>query len=80
MHSEKKIIVPQKYLHKFTKAEINEFPIRHYDGIIYLIDSFEKMSEIKVESLLENENIFGFDTETQPSFKKGKTTRLRYFN
>jgi len=72
MHSEKKIIVPQKYLHKFTKAEINEFPIRHYDGIIYLIDSFEKMSEIKVESLLENENIFGFDTETQPSFKKGK--------
>jgi ribonuclease D len=30
------------------------------------------MSEIKVESLLENENIFGFDTETQPSFKKGK--------
>jgi len=72
MHSEKKIIVPHKYLHKYTKAEINEFPVRQYDGSIYLINSFENMAEADVENLLESENMFGFDTETQPSFKKGK--------
>jgi ribonuclease D len=72
MQSEKKIIVPQKFLHKFTKTEINEFPIRQFDGTIYLINSFEKMMEFQAERILENENMYGFDTETQPSFKKGK--------
>lgn len=72
MHSEKKIIIPQKYLHKYTKAEINEFPIRQFDGTIHLINSFEKMFEIEAEKFLVSEDIFGFDTETQPSFKKGK--------
>jgi len=72
MHSEKKIIVPQKYLYKYTKAEINEFPVRQYSGTIYLISSFEKMEETNAEKLLEIENVFGFDTETQPSFKKGR--------
>jgi len=72
MQSEKKIIVPQKYLHKYTKAEINEFPVRQYDGTIHLINSFEHMEEADAEKHLACENMFGFDTETQPSFKKGK--------
>ena len=72
MQSEKKIIVPHKYLHKYTKAEINEYPVRQYDGPIYLINSSEKMAEANAEKHLENETVFGFDTETQPSFKKGK--------
>jgi ribonuclease D len=72
MQSDKKNIVPQKYLHKYTKAEINEFPVKQYEGTIYLINSFENMEETDAEKLLECENMFGFDTETQPSFKKGK--------
>ncbi|KPA19238.1 3'-5' exonuclease domain protein [Candidatus Magnetomorum sp. HK-1] len=70
MDAEKNIIVPQKYLHKFTKEEINEYPVKQYDGSIFLISSYEKME--LAEKHLKNESILGFDTETKPSFKKGK--------
>jgi len=72
MHSEKKINVPQQYFHKFTKAEINEYPIKQYEGPILFINSFENMADYDVDNVLEGEKILGFDTETQPSFKKGK--------
>ncbi|ETR74390.1 MAG: hypothetical protein OMM_06353 [Candidatus Magnetoglobus multicellularis str. Araruama] len=70
MHSDNKISVPEQYLHKFTKSEINEYPVKQYDGTIHVINSDSMMA--MVEEYLRNETLFGFDTETQPSFKKGK--------
>ncbi|MBF0450254.1 MAG: 3'-5' exonuclease domain-containing protein 2 [Candidatus Magnetomorum sp.] len=70
MSFENNIIVPKQYLHKYSKEEINEFPVKQYDGSIFLINSSDQMTF--VDGHLKNENILGFDTETKPSFKKGK--------
>jgi len=70
MDVENKNIVPQEYLHKFTKEEINTYPVKQYDGSIFLINSYEQVDIANFH--LKKENIIGFDTETKPSFKKGK--------
>jgi len=70
MHSENNITIPKKYLHKFTKAEINEFPVKQFEGTITVINSNEMEKNVEIQ--LKSEKILGFDTETQPSFKKGK--------
>lgn len=61
--------IPEKYKKKFTKEEINDLPLRQYEGPIKLIDSEEDVpaaiNEISRCSLL------GFDTETRPVFRKG---------
>jgi ribonuclease D len=54
-----------------TKAEINELPMRAYDGPIHLIKT-EAEAEAAAEKLL-NESLLGFDTETRPAFRKGES-------
>ena len=53
-----------------TKEEISALPVRCFSGEIFYVDTFEKY--LKVISLLEEQTVLGFDTETKPSFKKGK--------
>jgi ribonuclease D len=62
--------IPQQYLRAFTKEEINEMPLRRYEGEILVV-----RSESDLEEALEgmsNSTLLGFDTETRPVFKKGK--------
>ncbi|MBN2485953.1 MAG: 3'-5' exonuclease domain-containing protein 2 [Bacteroidales bacterium] len=54
-----------------SKEEISELPVRHFQGEIFYIDTYEKF--MKVNGFLKNEKVLGFDTETRPSFKKGAT-------
>jgi ribonuclease D len=54
-----------------TNDEISALPVRSFPGEIFYIDTFEKY--LKVIPLFIHEPILGFDTETKPSFKKGKT-------
>ena len=61
--------LPEKYKRKFTKAEINELPLRQYDGPIKLIDTEEEVPAAIKE--LSKCNLLGFDTETRPVFRKG---------
>ena len=56
---------------RMTKDEINECPIKNYEGPIHLIHSEDKLSEA-VEHL-KKESILGFDTETRPAFRKGES-------
>lgn len=58
------------YAENLSNEEINELPICQFNGGIFVIDSFEKLDDCL--PLLENKKILGFDTETKPSFKKGK--------
>jgi ribonuclease D len=53
-----------------TKEEINNCPIRKWNGPVHIIRSSEKMT-YAVEQL-SRETILGFDTETRPAFKKGQ--------
>ncbi|MBS3807872.1 MAG: 3'-5' exonuclease domain-containing protein 2 [Bacteroidales bacterium] len=53
-----------------TEEEMNRLPRREFDGEIFLIDTLDKLDQAM--PMLKGENLLGFDTETRPSFKKGK--------
>lgn len=55
---------------KLDREEINNLPLEAYNGEIKLITSREDVNE--AFSHLSNENVLGFDTETQPAFNKGE--------
>ncbi len=54
-----------------TKAEINELPMKQYDGPIHLCRTPEE-AEAAAGKLLK-ETLLGFDTETRPAFRKGES-------
>lgn len=54
-----------------TKAEINELPMRAYDGPVLLYNSETEADEAAGKLL--KENLLGFDTETRPAFRKGES-------
>lgn len=58
------------FAENLSNEEINELPIYQFDGGIFVIDTFEKLDYYL--PLLDNQSVLGFDTETRPSFKKGK--------
>ncbi len=55
---------------EIRKEEVAELELIQYEGPIRLIDSIE-VFEQEIDQILGN-TILGFDTETRPSFKKGK--------
>ena len=58
---------------KLSKSEINDLPIRKWEGKINLIDSDERVVDAILQ--LQNEHVIGFDVETRPAFKKGVSYR-----
>lgn len=58
------------FVSSIENERINELPLRQFDGTIYVVDSLQRFEQ--VWPLLEGETCWGFDTETRPSFKKGK--------
>jgi ribonuclease D len=63
-----------QYIKTITKEEINNLPSAHFKGKITIIDNMEKLEE--AIPLLDKESYWGFDTETKPSFKKGKKNKV----
>ncbi|MBF8272085.1 MAG: 3'-5' exonuclease [Magnetococcales bacterium] len=59
----------QDHLKKLTKEEINNLPIRRWEGPVHQIRDDDQVSQA-VRKLI-NESVLGFDTETKPVFKKG---------
>ena len=58
-----------------SKEEINSLPILEYEGRnIVLVDTLSKL-KTTIE-VLKNEEVLGFDTETKPSFEKGKSNKV----
>ena len=72
MHSliERQNTVRPGFDRRMTKEEINNCPIRKWNGPVHVIRSSERM--IEAVELLSRESILGFDTETRPAFKKGQ--------
>jgi ribonuclease D len=69
---------PQSFEHhsnpsweRMQKDEINERPIRKYEGKVHLVRSEPELSE--AVRLLEKESLLGFDTETRPAYRKGES-------
>lgn len=62
--------LPEHHLRVFTNQEINELPLRHYEGKVTVVRT-EKQLKAALRAL-EGENLLGFDTETRPVFRKGQ--------
>ena len=58
------------YQNEISKEEVATLELIQYEGPICVIDSMEAF-EKEIEQI-EREPVLGFDTETRPSFKKGK--------
>lgn len=61
--------VPEQYCRKLTKDEINELPLKAWEGSVTLVASDGEVGPA-VERL-SCDPLLGFDTETRPSFRKG---------
>ncbi|MEO5345441.1 MAG: 3'-5' exonuclease domain-containing protein 2 [Magnetococcus sp. YQC-9] len=62
--------VPLEWTRKLSREEVNQLPVRRWDGPIRLIRNESEAEEAVV--LLSRESVLGFDTETRPSFRKGE--------
>ncbi len=59
-----------KPLH-ITKAEINQLPMKQYEGPIHLIRTPDET--VRAVEKLQTETLLGFDTETRPAFRVGES-------
>ena len=57
-----------------TKDELAQMPLVQFKGTITVVET-EADAEAAVEDLLRH-NVLGFDTETKPTFKKGKPNNV----
>jgi len=62
------------FLPSITKEDLRDLPILQFTGKIHVVDTMQAV--IEAVSILTKERILGFDTETKPSFSKGKTNRV----
>jgi ribonuclease D len=54
--------------------ELNQLPIIRFEGKIIVVDSLHLFYDSIKQ--LNNKSMIGFDTETRPSFKKGKSNKV----
>ena len=53
-----------------SREEINELPIRRYEGEVHLVSSAQDLGHAMAD--IRAERVLGFDTETRPAFRKGE--------
>lgn len=58
------------YQNEISKEEVEAMDLIQYEGPIHVIDTPEALNEAL--GAISREAVLGFDTETRPSFKKGK--------
>ena len=63
-----------QFAESISKEEMNELPLKSFEGEIYLVD--EEKEVLNAVSFLRGFDIIGFDTETRPSFKKGRVNKV----
>ena len=64
----------RRFQRTVEKDHIQELPLKSFEGQIYLIDHPRQFHSIK--TLLNDYSAFGFDTETRPSFRKGRINKV----
>ncbi len=57
-----------------SKEELTELPLQWFNGEIVVVDKPEQVKQ--VAKILSKHPIVGFDTETRPSFQKGKSNKV----
>lgn len=59
---------------KISKEELTELPLHYFEGQIAVVDKPEQVKAVAKH--LSAHRTIGFDTETRPSFKKGKVNKV----
>ena len=62
--------LPADLRRTISREEINELPIRRYEGDVRLVASAEDLGRAMAD--IRAERVLGFDTETRPAFRKGE--------
>lgn len=57
-----------------SKEALSELPLQHFEGDVVVVEDESKIEELVRE--LEQHSVIGFDTETKPSFQKGKVNKV----
>ena len=63
----------EHFRRKLRSEEINALPVVRYEGEVRLVRSEDELDEAL--ELLAREDLLGFDTETRPSFRKGRVNQ-----
>jgi ribonuclease D len=63
------MVLPPELLRDVSRDEVNELPIRRYEGPVVLIETAPMLEAAMAD--LRAERVAGFDTETRPAFRAG---------
>jgi ribonuclease D len=64
----------KEYSENISAEEIGELELQWFRGEITVVEDIETFNKVIPE--LEKSGVLGFDTETKPSFRKGKKNRV----
>lgn len=62
--------LPPEFLRTVSRDEINELPIRRYEGEVLVVGTMQDLDRAWED--LARETVVGWDTETRPAFRKGE--------
>jgi ribonuclease D len=71
-NSEKKM--SRKFPENISSEEIKKLDLKWFEGEIVVVDSFKTFRRILPQIM--NSEVLGFDTETRPSFRKGRKNKV----
>lgn len=57
-----------------SKEELSLLPLQYFEGPVVVVEDSDRIDELVNE--LEQHPVIGFDTETKPSFQKGKMNKV----
>lgn len=63
-----------KELKKIENDRVSKLPLLQFEGEIVLVDNLNDLDRIIPELAIHN--VLGFDTETRPTFKKGRSNKV----
>lgn len=63
------MVLPPELLRDVSRDEVNELPIRRYEGPVVVIETAPALEAAMMD--LRAERVAGFDTETRPAFRVG---------
>jgi ribonuclease D len=67
-------MINNKYLGSITQEELEKYDLSWYKGEIVVVEELEKFNEILPR--LIGSPVLGFDTETRPSFRRGRNNSV----
>jgi ribonuclease D len=62
---------PSKFVKRISREEMNQLPIRRYEGPVYVVARHPDLQHAMQDIL--QESVVGFDTEARPAFSPGES-------